>query len=352
MASNQERLQQGRKRLEDLKGQINQLKIDRFSSGGVSAVYSKGSKRGGGMTTSLKARRTLRGHFGKVYSSCWSGDSAHLVSASQDGKLIVWNGFNQNKVQSIPLKSSWVIACGYEQLQNRFVACGGLDNICSIFKLGNSKVMRPSQELSGHTGYISSFSFIDEQNVITGSGDGTAILWDIERGKLLMQFQEHVADVMSVAINKQNTNLFVSGSCDTTVKVWDIRTVKSTHTFSGHNADVNAVAFFPDGKAVGSGSDDASLLLFDLRCCVSVGKLCSEKISSGITSLTFSKSGRLLFAGYEDHISRGWDVLDEPESSPTIQLTGHENRVSSINANPAGDALLTGSWDTFLKIWA
>ena len=40
-----------------------------------------------------------QGHFGKVYSMHWASDSVQLVSASQDGKLIIWNGFTTNKNQ-------------------------------------------------------------------------------------------------------------------------------------------------------------------------------------------------------------------------------------------------------------
>lgn len=32
----------------------------------------------------------------------------------QDGKLIIWNGYSTNKVQAIPLRSSWVMTCAYE----------------------------------------------------------------------------------------------------------------------------------------------------------------------------------------------------------------------------------------------
>jgi len=35
----------------------------------------------------LKTRRTLKGHWGKVYALDWSSDPVLLVSASQDGKL-------------------------------------------------------------------------------------------------------------------------------------------------------------------------------------------------------------------------------------------------------------------------
>ncbi len=37
----------------------------------------------------LANRRVLKGHFGKIYALHWSEDSKHLVSAAQDGKLLV-----------------------------------------------------------------------------------------------------------------------------------------------------------------------------------------------------------------------------------------------------------------------
>lgn len=61
------------------------------------------------------------------------------------------------QVHAIPLRSSWVMTCAYAPSGN-FVACGGLDNMCSIYSLksreGNVKV---SRELSAHTGEKSSF---------------------------------------------------------------------------------------------------------------------------------------------------------------------------------------------------
>jgi guanine nucleotide-binding protein G(I)/G(S)/G(T) subunit beta-1 len=46
----------------------------------------------------MKVRRTLKGHLAKIYAMHWASDKRHLVSASQDGKLIVWDAFSTNKV--------------------------------------------------------------------------------------------------------------------------------------------------------------------------------------------------------------------------------------------------------------
>ncbi len=45
-----------------------------------------------------------------------------------------------------------------------------------------------------------------------------------------------------------------------------MRDGKCAQTLKGHESDINSVKFFPDGKAVGTGSDDSSCRLFDLRC--------------------------------------------------------------------------------------
>lgn len=109
------------------------------------------------------------------------------------------------------------------------------------------------------------------------------------------------------------------------------------------------MTFFPDGFGLGTGSDDRTCKFFDTRCMVALTSFGNDKIAAGISSVTFSKSGRLLFGGYEDHSVRGWDILADA-SSCAAHLVGHENRVSSLAMNPQGDALLTGSWDTVLRV--
>lgn len=235
-----------------------------------------------------------------------------LVSASQDGKLIIWNSHNMMKAHSIPLRSSWVMTCAFEMTRNEMVACGGLDNLCSVYKINQPQVMRATSELAGHDGYLSCCRFVDESNILTASGDSMCILWDIERNENVVQFTDHTGDVMSVALNPISPKLFVTGSCDSTAKLWDSRVPNQPMmTFTGHDSDINSVTFFPDGNAFGTGSDDSTCQFFDVRCLMCVNKFKSEKILCGITSVDFSRSGRMLFAGYDDFNAYCWDVIKD-----------------------------------------
>ena len=341
----------------ELKEQLRQLKEK------IEAV--KNAKNDGNFDSTRstaaipKQRRVLKGHFGKVYAMHWGGKTTELVvSASQDGKLIVWNANTTHKVQAIPLRSSWIMTCAFEQTSNKYIGCGGLDNICSIYTLTTEigAVTRPSKELAGHEGYLSCCRFISPNNLVTSSGDSTCIYWDVDTGSVKQQFTDHKGDVMFLSLNPQDSNTFVSGSVDHTAKLWDIRTGKCVMTFTGHESDINSVSFFPDGKAFATGSDDNSCILFDLRSYQQLNNFTNDRLVCGVTSVAFSSSGRMLFSGYDDYQAIVWDTVHSGNGSigrdPLGNLSTHENRVSCLGVQERGLALCTGSWDTVLKVWA
>src|SRR5258708_789492 len=65
----------------------------------------------------------------------------------------------------------------------------------------------------------------------------------------------HIATVRSVAFSPDGKQI-LTGSNDYTARLWDAATGKSIRTFFGHTTNVTSVAFSPDGKEVLTGSDD------------------------------------------------------------------------------------------------
>jgi len=347
-----DKLDKLRAEVNNLQTSINQLRGRREDSLKIAAKRKKCPAP----RTNFRQRRLLRGHYGKVYALQWQSepddddDADNLVSASQDGKLIIWNGRTSNKLRLISLKSSWVMTCAYAP-NGRFVACGGLDNMCTIFPTddvaGNEP--KPIAELRHHEGYLSSCRFVNDHEILTASGDSLCILWDINKQAVKTIFDSHSSDVMSVSISPDKKS-FVSGSCDTTAKVFEMGSGDCVGTFTGHEADINAVEWFLDGHAFASGSDDSTLRLFDRRAYRQLNHYAEGKIMSGVTSLCFSKSGKYLFGGYDDSpYAVVWDTLT---ASPAQSFTSLTTRVSCVGLQSNGFALCTGSWDYNLRIWA
>lgn len=182
----------------------------------------------------LTTRRILRGHTEKIYAMQWATDSQHLVSASQDGNLIVWDSYSANKIDAITLQSSWVMTCAYAP-SGSFIASGGLDNVCVIYSLKTrADNIRLCRDLAGHTGFVSCCRFVDDNRIVTSSGDKTCSLWDIETGQQTMSYTGHTGDVMALSI-APDLATFVSGACDSSAKLWDFRDTICKQTFEGTN---------------------------------------------------------------------------------------------------------------------
>lgn len=178
----------------------------------------------------------------------------------------------------------------------------------------------PIAELHGHEGYISSCKFADPEHrlVLTGSGDATCMLWDVEKQTpVLPPFTGHTADVMGVAIEPTKRQTFVSASCDTTARVWDMRTGRCVAEFAGHQSDVNEVTFLSDGLSFITASDDSSCHMYDVRSTRLLNTF--DRPYCGVTSVAASLSGRLLFAAYDDDEIHVYDTLS---SSGQIQSQG------------------------------
>jgi len=311
-----------------------------------------GGKSSGTSNPNLAVRRVLRGHFGKVYACSWSQDSEHLVSASQDGKLLIWNTKTGLKKYAISLQSSWVMATDYSP-SGRFVASGGLDNMVSIFEVRMEEAFAKDAqpiELMGHEGYVASCTFIDDSEILSTSGDSTCCLWDVDRRIAKMKFCDHHADVMSASLLGDSRKVFVSGSTDTECCLWDIRVgEKAVKSFQGHDSDINSVKAFNNGTSFVSGSDDSTCRLWDVRTDKFLQLYQDDHILCGVTSVDVSKSGRYVFAAYDEGVVRLWDTL----SGALLQDLQHEqSRCSTVRVAPSGQAVVSATWDNLLRIWA
>jgi len=201
--------------------------------------------------------------------------------------------------------------------------------------------------------------FLSDNEILSSSGDGTCILWDIENKTPKSTYVDHTGDVMFVSINKKNPNLFVSGSVDATAKVWDMRGGnKHIANFIGHSSDINTVQWYPDGQAILSGSDDGSIRLFDMRSYRQLNQYIdndnksshSQETLSGVTSVDISLTGKYIFSAYDNGSVYVWNAFSS--SNKPIGTMNHQSRVSSLAVSYDGFGVATGCWDFILRIFA
>lgn len=156
----------------------------------------------------------------------------------------------------------------------------------------------------------------------------------------------HNDSVNSVAISPDRKTL-ASGSDDATVKLWDMATGQEIRTFTGHSNWVKSVAFSPDGKLVASMEwiKNNGIKIWD----VVTGKQLRTLDHSGMgNSIIFSPDGKLLASGGDDNTIKIWDVAT---GEVRKTLIGHSKFVNSIVFIADGRLLVSGSDDNTIKLW-
>lgn len=96
------------------------------------------------------------------------------------------------------MRSAWVMSVAYAASGN-YVACGGMDNMCTVYDVNNrdpSGAAKIVRELAGYEGFLSSCRFLDDTHIVTGSGDMKIMVWDLEVGKKTCEMDGHEGDVV------------------------------------------------------------------------------------------------------------------------------------------------------------
>jgi len=114
------------------------------------------------------------------------------------------------------------------------------------------------------------------------------------------------------------------------------------------------VAVSPDGHTLATGSDDATVQLWDLTDPAHPTPLGQPLTghTNAVTSVAFSPDGHTLASASSDHTIRLWNLTDPTHPTPLGQpLTGHTSAVFSLAFSPDGHTLASGGFDDTVRLW-
>ncbi len=327
---------------------------------------------------------TLDRHPDEVMSARFSPDGLWVVSGSADGTIHVWSAttgeiastietgnrlrdvvFNPNaqlltavgtghsisvrevetgnEIAALALPESYPDKVSFSP-DGQWLAVTHKGNVtiwqCSDFSLATT--------LPDHGTTIVNALFSPDSSVLaTGGIDGTIRLWRPSDGwatSVTMSHDDAVTDLEFL----QTPLRLVSASIDHTIRIWDTATGEEVRRFEGHSGPVRQIATSADGLSVLSGSDDGTVKHWRL----STSSTVSEQLLTGhterIQSLERRPASEQLLSVSEDGSARVWSVVSGEQQ---LFFESPRGEISCGTWSPDGLVIATGTNSHLVYTW-
>jgi WD40 repeat protein len=186
--------------------------------------------------------------------------------------------------------------------------------------------------------------FFDKRPGVGRTGEDAVFqFWDVRTGKSSRRLKCPCKKVRHLAVSPDGGALAVACG-DRTVRLWDL--VKGKELLQGHRLAVRAVRFSPDGTVIATGGEDASIRLWAADSGKEIGLL--EGHRAAVRSIAFSPCGSKLASGSYDNTARVWDLRISKEIHRLHggRDGGQERRINCVRFAPDGKSLAVGIWSS------
>ena len=191
-----------------------------------------------------------------------------------------------------------------------------------------------------------SVAFSPDGSLLAVAGfDSTVVIVNATNGRLVRTLQAPSTGSRTVMFSPDGSRLAVAGLYDT-VRIWNVTDGSIAFDMVTDNRRVNALAFNQDGSLLAVGGESPFVSVWNLANGRNV--LTFPERPGKTFSLAFC-GNNLLASGESDNAIRLWR-LDRQEQVAT--LLGHTGTVGTLAYDAATNRLVSGSFDTTIRIWA
>ncbi|XP_039778942.1 uncharacterized protein LOC120646442 [Panicum virgatum] len=174
--------------------------------------------------TEVKKIQVLHGHTKSVNTLAVHATMPYVLSASQDGKILIWHYEKKWELIKTIDANTPVMHVAFNP-KDTYMFASAQDKTVKIWNIHFDDC---KLQLSGHSDLVVCLDYFSLDNklyLITGSKDKTAKIWDCETGSCVQTLKGHT-DVVKIAYCYPDLRMLITGSWDGSVRLWNSNTFR------------------------------------------------------------------------------------------------------------------------------
>lgn len=261
-----------------------------------------------------------------------------LLSSSKDCSIKAWN-LKTSTCETMKGHTNFVYALA---CSDHHIASGADDKMIKIWDLHSKKCLLTLQAEDE----VTALDLLGNRLFsVCWTGKSILNMWDLNTGKLIMNFGDHNAKHSEVWSLVHSEAVIYSGGLDQTIKAWDLETGTQLSTIACQNG---IFSLSLSGTTLVAGDQTGEVTWFDTRTEKPI--YCSNQTQGHghtdfVRSVCISGDESTVISGSFDAKVKLWDMKTR---TPRLVLNDHEDRVYSVATK--GNKFASGSKDQTIRI--
>lgn len=270
-----------------------------------------------------------------------SRDGDRLAAVGDDHLVRILNPHNGQVLHLLRGHRDWVRAAAFRP-DGKALATAGDDQ---QIRLWNVPAERLPRTLPAHRQSVYALAYSPDGGMLAAAGFGDKVrIYDGADGRLLNVADAPQSDLRAVAFSPDGVYLAAAGGHGR-IRLWNASTGRAVRELAGSHRRILALAYSPDGSLLASAGGGRTIRVWNTATGQPALDLPPQP--GNVLALVFCGDTRLA-AGGTDNVIRLWDLT---HPSQPVRLVGHTGSVASLAFDPKTGTLVSGSFDTTVRIW-